>query len=578
MTRESYFQVYFDSGLSRKDEMSPNKLSYLKAKEVIALANHLTKGSIDTTMSKPDLETYISARFAERTIADALRVLRSQGLVVPSMDESNAVALGETRECLKLTALPGLYKPDGSAQMGNCELLQFHEGPCRPGDSAMKQALKSAIIAKGMKFKALIQTGGIMPPGAVDSPLRWEPLSQKSQSASESIADSVNGLLTKIDATDPDTKEKFVTEPFLGKALTGQLELLKKKTLELFDEEFSDRAVKIGEIIDEQRKLLSQQIDERMSGLKIEAGSPIINTVSIILPEKPDLEKKMARRPHAAFMKILCLVRAGLIPLMVGPAGSGKTTIAEDLAEALELPYHFQSCTAGMSEGAITGRLLPLGVGGAMRYVSSDFVCGWSGEKNVVGEDGLITVVPDDDSAGICHLDEVDAADANTTLIFNAAFGNKKMTIETRAASGLGVLVVKHKRSIVTMAANTFGTGMDVQYQGRGALDAAFLDRAYPVMINYDPVLEAGIAGLPPPNIPVWQHAKPPSIPEFQDLMKWCHRVREAVEKAGVKKVWGTRALLKAKAARYGGIPTLEVKRDLLLGWPADLTKKMLEL
>ena len=44
------------------------------------------------------------------------------------------------------------------------------------------------------------------------------------------------------------------------------------------------------------------------------------------------------------------------------------------LALSLALPFGFVSCTAGMSEGQITGRLLPTGKGGQFEYVQSEFV------------------------------------------------------------------------------------------------------------------------------------------------------------------------------------------------------------
>lgn len=607
----------------------PTKLSHLKEKELRALAGHLKIRAV-TNFSKPDLEVYLSGRFSDRTLSDALRVLRSQGLIVPSMDEQNAKALGETRECLRLCAVSGIVKPDGSPLTGNCMLPKFHDGPCRANDTAVKGAVAKAIAAKKffMEYEANKQGLGIMPPGthtssayapgcgmkywnesnsgkglppdgqceahkdglhinhtkgvawpieSIDSPLTGESSSQNGKVEPESMASAVNGLLANIEATDSDTKAKFVTEPFLKKALVGQLEILKSKTLELFDEEFSDRAVILGAHIDEQAKLLSKQIDERIAGIKIEAGSPVVQSFNIILPEKSEQGKSLSKRPHVAFMKILCLVRAGLIPLMVGPAGSGKTTIAEMIAEALELPYYGQSCTFGMSKSEIIGGPQPLGEGGAMRYVSSPIMQGWAGERNTL-DNGILTVVKDDSMAGVCHLDEVDGADANTTMVTNSMLANNKIMIGGRAVSHLDIMVHKHPRSIVTMAGNTFGTGMDMVYQGRGALDGAFLDRGYTVMVNYDPFIEAAIGNMPDPDIPLWQHARPPSIAEWQDLWKWCMKVRERVEKDGIKKVWGTRAITKARAARFGGIPTLEVKRDLLLGWPADLARKMMDL
>src|SRR5438105_4005451 len=45
--------------------------------------------------------------------------------------------------------------------------------------------------------------------------------------------------------------------------------------------------------------------------------------------------------------------------LMGGPTGCGKSHLAEQIAKALGLRFGSLSCSSGMSEGQITGRLIP---------------------------------------------------------------------------------------------------------------------------------------------------------------------------------------------------------------------------
>jgi hypothetical protein len=63
---------------------------------------------------------------------------------------------------------------------------------------------------------------------------------------------------------------------------------------------------------------------------------------------------------HKALPRLLKLYAAGFRNfLIVGPAGSGKTTLAHNMADALKLAFAHVSCTGGMSETALTGRAIP---------------------------------------------------------------------------------------------------------------------------------------------------------------------------------------------------------------------------
>lgn len=493
-----------------------SRLDGLAAADIRQLARQLFtsdgSGLDPTTMTAPDLAVYIEGHYSGATIADALRVLRSRGVIGNSHAEANAAALGNDRDC-PLEAPTGLKHPSGANVYGPCRLKEGHDGPCLPKATSLQAALERARKQRGP-----IPT--------------WDRTNQIQDDSLENL------------------REYVTQDQLLG-----------------FGETLASR---VAEQASEMRKLLSQDLARLAADLPTR---PVF--VQVTLPEaaKP---KVLQRRPHAAFEKALRLARAGLNVMFIGPAGSGKTTLAADVAECLDRPFAFQSLTAGTPEGALVGRLMPLGAGGAMRYVASPFVCAFAGERNTLGADGLTTVVADESQEGVILLDEVDAADANTLLVLNAALANNAMTIETRAAFGLPVIVRRGENCVILSAANTFGTGMDLQFAGRNALDAAFLDRWYPVYVNYDPVLEAKIASLPEPNIPRWQAVPPPNEPEWRALARWILETREKIVAAGLKKTWGTRALIKARAARWAGVPSAEIKQDLTLGWPADHVRKVL--
>ena len=118
-------------------------------------------------------------------------------------------------------------------------------------------------------------------------------------------------------------------------------------------------------------------------------------------------------KAHAALPRCIRLAAARRNTLLVGPAGSGKTHLAAQVAEALGLAFAHISCSAGMSEGQLTGRLLPVGEGGRFEYVRSEFVRCY--------EDG-----------GVFLFDEIDAADSNTLLVLNSALANGQMALANR--------------------------------------------------------------------------------------------------------------------------------------------------
>ena len=89
----------------------------------------------------------------------------------------------------------------------------------------------------------------------------------------------------------------------------------------------------------------------------------VADALSQLKPEVKEIVVKVADRPavkmdgkvHEKFAEILDLAAQRMEILMVGPAGCGKSHLAEQIAKALGLRFGSISCSAGMSEGQITG-------------------------------------------------------------------------------------------------------------------------------------------------------------------------------------------------------------------------------
>lgn len=277
----------------------------------------------------------------------------------------------------------------------------------------------------------------------------------------------------------------------------------------------------------------------------------------IILDEKSGKSVKLTKRTHPLFEKTLRCVRAGLNVMLVGPAGCGKTTLGQHIAEALKRRFGVLNGTSGASESHMSGWLLPVGANGQFVYVPAEFV--------ECFEDG--------DSLFL--IDEGDGLDPNMLLMLNSALANGYFTIPHRYKKPR---VIQGKNSAIMMACNTYGTGADILYAGRNQLDAATLDRFYIIEMDYDPALEAEITGMQFDIPAPWQAAPKATGEELKHLGEWVMNLRKKVQTNRLRRVVSTRTFQKAIAARLAGIPTEEVKKDLLAGWTRDELAKVGEV
>lgn len=241
-------------------------------------------------------------------------------------------------------------------------------------------------------------------------------------------------------------------------------------------------------------------------------------------------------KAHAALPRCVRLAAARRNVLLVGPAGSGKTHLAGQVAAALGLPFAHISCSAGMSEGQLTGRLLPVGDGGRFEYVRSEFVRCY--------EDG-----------GVFLFDEIDAADSNTLLVLNSALANGQMALANRPENPVAT---KHPAFVAVAAANTFGTGADRQYVGRNQLDESTLDRFRigQVEMDYDAEVEAALC------------------PD-DALRTRLQGYREAIRANRLRRIVSTRFLRDAYVMKRAGDSDAEIDGALFAGWSADEVRKV---
>lgn len=219
---------------------------------------------------------------------------------------------------------------------------------------------------------------------------------------------------------------------------------------------------------------------------------------------------------HYMTEKVTRVVSLGHPVMMVGPAGCGKTTIAEHAARALNLPFYITSTINDTYE-------LMGFVDGYGKYHATPFRHAF-------------------EYGGVWVADEIDAWSASALLAANSALANGYAAFPDRQEP-----VTRHTAFRFIATANTFGTGADRVYVGRNELDAASLDRFAVIEIDYDLTLEQAFAN------------------GQQTWLDYVWRVRRAVTEKHIRHVVSSRAIGNGAAALASGLSWEDVKEYYLL-------------
>lgn len=163
---------------------------------------------------------------------------------------------------------------------------------------------------------------------------------------------------------------------------------------------------------------------------------------------------------HENFTKIVGLLAKKQAVYMHGPAGTGKSQLAEDIAEALEVDFYPASTIT--QEFKLTGYKDAGGV-----YHETNF---YKAMKY----------------GGVFFLDEMDSCISDVLVGINGALANGYFDFPCGT-------VRAHKDFMVIGAGNTIGRGGDAQYTGRSVLDLSTLDRFWGVEVEYSPAIDKAV-------------------------------------------------------------------------------------
>lgn len=211
---------------------------------------------------------------------------------------------------------------------------------------------------------------------------------------------------------------------------------------------------------------LSIHRDTLLGDLRAEMHNAATEALRSLTPTRLEIVKQDAPPiqlglVHKLTPKVIAMLAAGLNVYLHGPAGSGKTTTAQKVAEAFGLAFYFAA------------------------KVESEYQL--LGFKDARGETVRTQFREAYEHGGVFLFDEMDASSPSAVVAMNAALANGVCAFPDGT-------VKRHADFKAIAGGNTKLTGATRAYAGRSQLDAASIDRWAFLEFDYDLDLEAALA------------------------------------------------------------------------------------
>lgn len=283
-----------------------------------------------------------------------------------------------------------------------------------------------------------------------------------------------------------------------------------------------------GKAIERAMSYADKLATDLMSRVKQEVAGISRQKQSVLHVSVDEIKRKLTKAASPYLGEAVLQAKLGMNTLLVGPAGCGKTTLAEQVAEALGSRYGHLSLTQGASETWLVGRWAPGG-----EFIKADFVDFF-------------------ENGGVFLIDEIDASDANILVLLNTAMANGTLYNPMN-----GKKVQRHKDFVCIAAANTFGKGGNMVYTGRTRLDGATLNRfaCGTIEMDYCPEIEEQLC---------------PDKKLYKKLVK----VRKFLRDKQSTEMVTTRELMNAYALKVQGLTEKRIFEKMTASWPKEIAEQ----
>lgn len=266
------------------------------------------------------------------------------------------------------------------------------------------------------------------------------------------------------------------------------------------------------------------RVDAEMRELK-DIAEKKARRIEVVIGDK---KNPVTGKTHKEFNRVLQRVARGRHIYLWGPAGTGKSYLAKQIADALGLPFYSETTLQDPFD--LKGFVDATG-----RYQETQF---YKAVKN----------------GGVFNLDEGDASAADIFVVVNTLLANGYFSFPN------GERLDCHPDFHFMCTANTCGLGATQEYNGRFKMDESTRDRFSFIYIAPDKEIELQMAG------------------NDAEIIEFAYAVRDAVKRANGLEFNCSSRVIKALAmsAEYGETPEETLDAEFIKGRNIDAVKSLI--